>query len=308
MTLAEPKTLWELLRFDAELPTWFGVGGSADRYIEPPDLPTLRDALMAFAGHRIRVLGDGANLLVCDQGVDGLVVNLKALDKVETIADSTQPGADVIVRAQAGAQLPKLIVDTVRDGLAGLEVLAGIPASVGGAAIMNAGGAFGEIGDHIHAVHALTHSAAELCIPANQIAFDYRSSGLEHLVITAVDFRLTRLAKADQPALRQRLKDIMAYKKDTQPMGADSAGCAFKNPTVKGERLSAGMLIDQAGCKGWREGGAEVSTVHANFIVTHDGCTATDILNLMDRVAARVRAEHHIELKPEIAIWRREPE
>jgi UDP-N-acetylmuramate dehydrogenase len=304
------RTLYDIIEFNKPIDTWFGVGGSADRYARPADREELADCLVAFAGHTVRVLGDGANLLVHDDGVDGLIIDLGDMDTVEYAPGQTAD--EVIVHAQAGANLPRLIVETVRDGYAGLESLAGIPATLGGAVIMNAGGAFGSIAELVTRVHAMTSTGAELVIPADQVSFDYRHSGLEHLVITAVELRLRKVSEKARPALRDRLKEVMAYKKRTQPMADRSAGCCFKNPLAvghglpgAGERVSAGKLIDEAGCKGLRIGGAEVSDHHANFIVTHPGCTAQDIIDLMEAVESRVHKFCGVHLEREVRVWRR---
>ena len=301
----------EIIETDAPIANWFGVGGRADTLARPRTLDELRDLLVMFAGKPIRVLGDGANLLVDDEGVDGVVLSLEHFDDVEYLgfdpADDTPTSRprSVIVRAGAGHRLPHLIIQTVRLGIAGLETLAGIPASVGGAAFMNAGGAFGQIADAIDTVHAVTRLGDVVAIPHDQLAFDYRHSGLGWLVITAVDFDLTLVPEERRPRVRQRLKDVMTYKKGSQPLGADSAGCVFKNPVVGGAHVSAGRLIDLAGCKGMRIGGAEVSRVHANFIVTREGCAARDVLDLIEAVKDVVRERAGVELETEIAIWRR---
>jgi len=299
-------SLWEVIRFNHDIPTWFGVGGRADRFAEPLDENMTRDLLLAFAGHTVRVLGDGANLLVADDGADGLVLSLDRLDSVQPLTEHNDAdGSDadtVVLRVGAGKNLPKLIVETVRDGLAGLEHLGGIPSSLGGAIVMNAGGAFGEIKSVVRSVRALTRTGDLLDIPREEIDFGYRQSGLNHLVVLSADLELTRVPDAQRGPLRQRLKDVMAYKKETQPLGDRSAGCCFKNP---GPGVSAGMLIERAGCKGLRIGGAEVSHRHANFVITHQGCTAGHILELLDEVAARVRKVHSIDLQREVTIWKR---
>ncbi len=304
------RTLYDIIEFNKPIDTWFGVGGGADRYARPADREELADCLVAYAGLTVRVLGDGANLLVDDDGVDGLVIDLADLDSAEySPGESTD---EVILHAQAGANLPRLIVESVREGYAGLESLAGIPASIGGAVIMNAGGAFGSISELVTRVHAMSSTGAELVIPAEQISFDYRHSGLEHLVITSVELRLRRVSDKTRPALRDRLKEVMAYKKKTQPMADRSAGCCFKNPLAvgpglpgAGTRVSAGKLIDEAGCKGLRVGGAEVSSVHANFIVTHEGCRASDIIELMEEVERRVFEFCGVKLEREVKVWQR---
>ncbi len=303
-------TVADIIEAGAPIPTWFGVGGKADLLARPRSVEELRDLLRMFAGVRISVLGDGANLLVDDEGVDGLVISLNHLNRVEYIGlDPDEPTPDrattVFVRAEAGVRLPRLITDTNRRGVEGLEHLAGIPASVGGAVYMNAGGAFGDTGQSIESVQALTRLGDELTIPHDEINFAYRHSGLSWLIITGAEFHLETVPESRRGALRQRLKDVMTYKKSSQPLGEDSAGCVFKNPTISGERISAGKLIDQAGCKGLRVGGAEVSSVHANFVVAHAGCTARDILDLIDLVRERVELTHAVMLETEIAVWRR---
>ena len=306
MTLA----LGDIIQTDAPIPTWFGVGGRADMLATPRTVDELRDLMQAFAGQTIRIVGDGANLLVDDEGVDGLVIDLRHLSQIDyrgfdpAGAPPTRP-TDVIIEVGAGARLPKLIIETVRHGLGGLETLGGIPASVGGAVYMNAGGAFGQIADSVESVHALTRLGQLLVIPFDQINFDYRHSGLGWMVITAVEFHLTALPEDRAADLRRRLKEVMAYKGDSQPLSSNSAGCVFKNPTLDGDRVSAGMLIDRSECKGLAVGGARVSDVHANFIVTDPGCTARDIIALMERVRATVLERQGAVLEPEVVIWRR---
>jgi UDP-N-acetylmuramate dehydrogenase len=295
-----------IIDHDAPIPTWFKVGGRADSLARPRAADEVRDLLLAFAHEHIRVLGDGANLLVDDDGVDGLVLDLRELNAVEFQEPSDS--ASALVRCGAGANLPKLITECVRRGLAGIESLAGIPASIGGAVVMNAGGAFGDISTAVHTVHALTRGGQELAIPREEINFSYRHSGLNHLVITGVDLSLRRVPEAEQPGLRERLKEVMAYKKNSQPMAENSAGCYWKNPADParpGQRVSAGKVIDECGLKGLRVGGAEVSPVHANFVVTREGCTARDIITLMEQVRERVRAKTGITLVPEVVTWRR---
>ncbi len=306
MTLA----LAEIIQTNAPIPTWFDVGGRADILATPRTVDELRDLIQAFAGQTIRVLGDGANLLVDDGGVDGIVIDLRHFSAIDyrgfdPTGGSPERPLDVIVEAGAGVRLPKLITETVRAGLAGLETLGGIPATVGGAAFMNAGGAFGQIADSIEAVHALSRLGDELVIPHDQINFDYRHSGLGWLILTSVEFNLTALPEDRAGDLRRRLKEVMAYKKGSQPLAENSAGCVFKNPMVDGDRVSAGMLIDRSECKGMRVGGARVSDVHANFIVTEPGCTAGDVIALMERIAATVRERTSAVLEPEVVIWRR---
>lgn len=294
---------------DAPIPTWFHVGGRADRFCTPTSLDDLKRCLEVDP--RLRVLGDGANLLVDDDGVSELVVSLKspAFQQVDIDEKSGR------VLAGAGADFPKLIHETVRRGLAGLEGLIGIPASVGGAAIMNAGGAFGQFADSVAKVHVIDRNGKPAVRDRASIPFEYRRSGLSHLIVTAVEFKLT---PADPGPLRERLKECMAYKKNSQPMADNSAGCCFKNPTLaaplrlagldefsKGARVSAGLLIDKAGCKGLRVGGAEVSQRHGNFLTTSPGAKARDVIELMKLVQQRVLEFAGVKLEPEVVIWSR---
>lgn len=290
---------------NAEIPTWFGIGGRADLLARPEGLEELAECLRRDP--RLRVLGDGANLLVADEGVGDLVVALSAPRFCAwEIHEATGR-----VRVGAGANLPKLINECVRRGLAGIEGLAGIPATVGGALVMNAGGAFGQIGDVVERIAGLDRSGRRVVRERSEINFDYRSSGLGDLVLIEAELKLT---PGDPAAARSRQKDVMAYKSKSQPMAEKSAGCVFKNPTLRSElagigpagmRVSAGLLIDRAGCKGLRAGGAEVSPRHANFVVTHPGARADDVLALMDAVRGRVLDAFGVELTPEVVVWRR---
>ena len=282
----------------APIDTWFGVGGSADAYAEPETLDELRSLIDLFEGD-VRVLGDGANLLVDDDGVGGLVVSLRHFSTVTPFQAAGMP----MLTVGAGVNLPKLVIQTVRDGLGGLETLAGVPASVGGATRMNAGGAFGEIANVIHTVRGVTLQGEAVETPRREIDFAYRHSGLENIIITEVELAM---APGDPAALRKRLKDVMAYKKHSQPMAEKSAGCVFRNPTVGGSHVSAGRLIDQAGCKGLRLGGADVSQVHGNFFITHPGATARDVLQLIEEVRQRVLTDLDVALETEVVIWKRE--
>ncbi len=280
---------------DAPIRTWYSVGGRAERMARPESVEECAALLKEYARAEVRILGDGANLNVDDDGVGDLDISTENLDHVERL-----PGD--ALRVGAGVNLPRLVVDCVRDGLAGLEGLGGVPASVGGAAVMNAGGAFGEFAQVVRGVTGLTRAGEVVRLRRDEIDFSYRHSGLEELMVVEVDLALTA---GDAGALRARLKDVMAKKKASQPMAERSAGCAFKNPEVGGKRVSAGMLIDRAGCKGMRVGGAEVSPVHANFIVAHEGARARDVIELFAQVAQRVLERERIALEREVVIWSR---
>lgn len=290
---------------DAPIPTWYRVGGRADLFAAPETAEQLAQVLESEGS--VRVLGAGANLLVADDGIDGVVVSLGQ-------GVFTDVGVELdtkLVVAGAGVDLRRLITLTTKQGLAGLEVLGGIPATVGGAVRMNAGGAFGQISQVVARVHALGPDGRERVLRPEQIDFGYRHSGLEDLIITKVAFALV---PEDTVAVRDRLRECMDYKKRTQPMGEPSAGCSFKNPMLTetiedvgaaGGRVSAGKLIDLAGCKGLRVGGAGVSGHHANFFTTTKGATAADIIELMELVERRVYDRFGVGLEREVVVWER---
>lgn len=306
MSVATEDTNAVVIERDAPLSTWFGIGGRADRLARPRSIEDLLRCVRLDPA--LRVLGDGANLLVHDEGVSELVVCLSDPRWERTEID--QRTGRVV--AGAGVSLPRLIKATIEAGLSGLEGLGGIPATVGGAVIMNAGGRFGQIGDAVQSVHAVDRAGIEVVRDRREIRFEYRRSGLHELILTSVEFMLS---PSDPAALRQRHKEVMEYKTGSQPLSADSAGCVFKNPLLasdlegigaRGERVSAGRLIDLAGCKGLSVGGASVSERHGNFIVTSRGCLAADVLELMERVRARVADRFGVMIEPEIVVWRRD--
>lgn len=307
MSVAVESTNEVRIERDAPIPTWFRIGGRADRFARPRNEAELAQCVRLDP--YLRVLGDGANLLVHDDGVGELVVALT--EPVWKKIEIDERTGRVVVGA--GASLPRLIKATIDAGLAGIEGLGGIPATVGGAAIMNAGGKFGQIGDAVQCVRGVDRCGLEVVRDRREITFDYRRSGLQDIIITSVELMLT---PSDAVALKAKHLEVMAYKKDSQPLAADSAGCVFKNPTLgadvagigqKGSRVSAGMLIDRAGCKGMSIGGATVSERHGNFIVTAAGCRAAEVLELMNRVSRRVAETFGVSIEPEIVVWRREP-
>jgi UDP-N-acetylmuramate dehydrogenase len=284
--------------------TWYGIGGRADLLIKPRTIEALQTLMKRChrSGTPLRVLGSGANLLVADEGVDGIVVKLEAPSLVEIKYNVS--GEIHAMKVGAGTDMAKALMEATRRGLDGLSQMAGIPATIGGAIRMNAGGAYGAIGDAVESVTCLTKTGEKVTYPATEIKFGYRATNIPDPLILSVTFRLTQ---SDPVALRERVKEIFAYKKSTQPLADHSAGCTFKNPIdpVTEQRVPAGKLIDQAGLKGLSAGGAMVSDRHANFIVTKPGATANDVLKLLEEVRRRVYEHAGIELKEEIAIWKR---
>ncbi len=272
--------------------TWFGLGGSAACVVHPRDEAHLSD-LVRRAGERnipLRVLGGGANLLVCDAGVDGVVVRLTQPPFTRVEYDGT------VATAGAGAELMRFVKDSVRRGLAGLEGLAGIPGTVGGAMRMNAGGRYGEIQTSVIEARVVLPSGQVETWSRERLGFGYRRSRLGGAIVVWARFQLTA---EDPDVLQARFQEYWRAKKEAQPLAANSAGCVFRNPP--GE--SAGRLIDQAGLKGRSIGRARVSERHANFIVAEEGATATDVLRLVEEIRSTVRKKFGIQLETEIEIW-----
>ena len=284
--------------------TWYGIGGRADVLVRPRTVEALATLVKRCerSGSPVRVFGEGANLLVADEGVDGVVVKLD--EPVFREIKYNPEGAVNRMKAMAGADLAKTIMDTARRGLSGLIHMAGIPASIGGAIKMNAGGAFGTISDNLESVTCITRAGEIVTYPKSELRFEYRASNIPDPVILSAIFEVT---EDDPIALRERVKEIFSFKKSTQPLAEHSAGCAFKNAIdpVTEQRVPAGKLIDEAGLKGLSVGGASVSTHHANFIIVMPTATADDVLKLMKLVQQRVFDSSCIELQREVVVWLR---
>ena len=275
--------------------TWYRLGGPARILAHPRDAAQLSSLVKRCHDTRTRfyVLGSGANLLVADEGVDGVVIRLDAPAFSQVTIDGTR------LVAGAGADLMKLVMQTARAGLAGLEVLAGIPATVGGAVRMNAGGAHGDIGQNVRRVRVMDETGEAYDRFSDDLVFEYRRTNIVAPLILEAEFEL----EADDPQeLSRRVKEIFFYKKSTQPMGENSPGCAFKNPSDT-VGASAGKLIDDAGLKGYAHGGAMVSQQHANFIVARDGATAADVIAVLEHVQNTVFEKTGVKLQREVVIW-----
>jgi UDP-N-acetylmuramate dehydrogenase len=273
--------------------TWFRLGGPAEYVARPQGFDQLA-ALAARcreAGLPYRVLAGGSNLLVRDEGVPGVVIHLES----PALADVTIRGETV----EAGAAVPltALISQTARAGLAGLETLTGIPGTVGGALRGNSGGRQGTIGPFVRRVTVLDDAGQLQVRERDDLSFGYRSSNLDEPVIVSAEFELGR---EDPEAVVRRMRRIWIVKKENQPYSHQSSGCIFKNPSPD---VSAGLLVEQAGMKGMRVGGAEVSERHANFIVAQPGTTTADVLALIDLIRQRVQQHSGHELELQIQVW-----
>lgn len=282
-----------LLRNESLAPyTWLKVGGPAQFFLTPRSVDELKQVLQVCHEQQIAVhlLGSGSNLLVRDEGVSGAVIHLSHSAFAEVTVDGTT------LRAGAGALLSHVIAEAVRSGLAGFENLAGIPGTIGGAIFGNAGGRHGEIGGLVASATLINSAGETVTRTQEELGFSYRQSGIDNLLILEATFQLT---KDDPDQIADRLRKLWIIKKASQPLSSQSAGCIFKNP----RGLSAGELIEQAGLKGTRIGGAEVSDRHANFIVTHSGCTSADVLRLMDLIRSKVSGQFGVPLETEVRIW-----
>jgi UDP-N-acetylmuramate dehydrogenase len=268
------------------------LGGPAEFFAEPES----PDQLIALVrrchedGIDMRLLGQGSNILVRDEGVPGVVLHLSAPAFCNIQIDGRT------LTAGGGALLGRVVTTTVHRGLAGLETLIGIPGTVGGALHGNAGTHSGSIGQWTIEATVVAANGEVVQRSAEELVFGYRQSNLDDLVVLQASCEL----EEDNPReLAQRMQKHWIVKKASQPMGHQSAGCVFKNP----RGASAGELIDDAGLKGTRIGGAVVSDRHANFIIAEPECTAQDVLRLIDVIRGQVRDRMGIELELELEIW-----
>ncbi|HTU03711.1 MAG TPA: UDP-N-acetylmuramate dehydrogenase, partial [Candidatus Sulfotelmatobacter sp.] len=274
--------------------TTLRVGGAARLYAEPWAEDDLRVLLVEARKSAVPVfiLGRGSNLIVPDEGVEGLVISL---------SQDSWAGFDILpdgrVRAGAGLRLKNLCGLAAAAGLAGFEFLEGIPGSVGGALRMNAGAMGGWIFDIVDEVRLMSPEGAVSTLPRSSMNVDYRQCAelREAIALSAV---LRPLARSDAGAVGRKIDDYRRKRHETQPR-EPSAGCIFKNPPG----ASAGRLIEESGLKGARVGGAEVSRVHANFVVNRGDATSADILELVRRVRAGVRKAKGVDLEPEVLLY-----
>lgn len=274
--------------------TTLGVGGPADALAFPRSVEECSALLADCAARELpwRVLGRGSNLLVDDLGVRGLVLHTRELRWIRF-------GEGGRVRAGAGTPTSTLLAQTRGAGLGGLECLVGYPASVGGAARMNAGGKWGETGARIEQVVVVDDAGEIRTLTGEDCAFGYRTSSLGRFLVVEVGFRLPDV---DPKAYRARIEEIHREKAATQPLSESSAGCVFKNPAPG---VSAGKLVDACGLKGVSIGGATISELHGNFIVNSGGATARDVLRLIDFVRTEVAAMSGYDLHLEVEVWSR---
>ena len=270
--------------------TTFRVGGPADFFVTPETSEEVRAVIDMCRSEEIdcHVIGDGRNLLVSDRGVRGVVVQIaKAMNKIESNGEQ--------IRAQAGALLSEVAAHALKDGLAGFEFAAGIPGTLGGACVMNAGAYGGEMKDVLYEVTVLTPQGEFLVLKEDELELGYRTSVIArkgYIVLEAV----IRLKKGDEEEIRRQMEDLRDRRISKQPLEYPSAGSTFKRP----EGYFAGKLIQDAGLRGYTFGGAQVSEKHCGFVINRGDATAAEVAELMRRVADKVEDQFKVLLEPEV--------
>ena len=264
-----------------------GIGGPARYFIQAHSIEDMVQAL-EFAREKqlpYIVLGKGSNCLFDDRGFNGIVIQNK-IDFMNEI----QPG---VFHVGAGYSFSLLGVQTARKGWSGLEFASGIPCSVGGAVFMNAGANGMETCQTLTSVDFISDAGEISCFTKEELVFSYRHSSFQEMkgAILGATFTLTK-----EDSAREKQLSIIAYRTKTQPYGSKSAGCIFRNP----QGNHAGALIEKCGLKGFSIGGAQVSDLHANFLINKDDASATEMMTLIEKVREEVKNKTGIELEPEV--------
>jgi UDP-N-acetylmuramate dehydrogenase len=267
--------------------TWMKVGGPADFYIEPMDKDDLMAIVDYFHTHNYSwmVLGRGSNVLVSDEGIRGAVINVEhALSKIYIEGG--------LVIAEAGVWLTKFVDFCIQNELTGVEMLAGIPGTIGGAVVMNAGSHGGEIADHLVEVEVIRNGHTQQ-VKSENAQFAYRRSGFDQDVVLSASFKLQQ---GDKELLSARRRELILRRNETQPLEFPNLGSMFKNPP----NTFAAKLVEQAGLKGKRAGNAQISEKHANFIINLGDAKAEDVVKLIDLVKRTVYQNSGVMLELEV--------
>ena len=292
--MAWPRNLLRLVRKDEALAghTSFRIGGSAEFYAEPRDNRELAGLLRAARreGILVRVMGGGTNILVGDGGVEGLVLNTTGLAAGPEFVN----GSTLFWRA--GSRLSEVVRLGILRGFENVEALAGIPGTVGGAVMGNAGTREGAMGDFARVVRFIDFAGRMHEVQQENLRFGYRTGPEIDGVITDV---LLEFEKADPDVVRKRVVALMTEREATQPLWILSAGCVFRNPRGAG----AGQLVEAAGLKGARVGGAMVSEKHANYIINTGAASAEDVIGLIEKIKQEVAEKLGVSLELELEIW-----
>lgn len=272
------------------------IGGTVEIMVFPEDPLSLKNVLLTAGqeGIPVIVIGAGTNVLVTDRKIRGVAVSLREFNKIELTKETDEQNA--VLYVGAGVALPALLRYAQKNGYAGLEALAGIPGSLGGAIHMNAGSFGTEIKDVIQSVAVMSMQGELLILEKDKISFSYRSVDLPAgTIIMSANIMLRR---DDPDAVGMRTREFYDRKKRAQPLGNVSAGCVFKNPPGN----TAGSLIEKAGCKGMKVGNIEVSSIHANYFIKKGEATFGDFVELIGIVRERVKNHSGITLEHEIKI------
>ncbi len=279
------------VRFDAPLKdyTSFRIGGPADVLVEPADVEDVVRLARQTSEQKlpIFVLG-GTNLLIRDKGIRGVVVSLAKLRAIKEEPEH-------VLYAEGGVGMPTLIGYAIRRSLAGVEWAAGIPGTVAGCVVMNAGTRLGEMKGSVKAVRIVSLDGVLRDCPAESITFEYRRAILPPGIVVGVWLQLKPGVRS---AIEKVVKEYLHYRRETQPLTLPSAGCVFKNPPND----SAGRVLDAAGLKGASVGDAQVSTRHANFIVNQGHACASDVLSLIRKVRSQITRKTGIKLELELKV------
>ena len=270
--------------------TTFRVGGNADFFVIPKTVEEVKQTIMLCVEQDMPyyILGNGSNLLVGDKGYRGVVIQIyKEMNNI--FVDGQK------IKVQAGALLSKIGSVALEAGLTGFEFAAGIPGTMGGAVVMNAGAYGGEMKDVLEEVTVLTKEGEVLILSKEQLDMGYRTS-----VVAKMDYIVLKatiaLELGDRDAIKARMDELKVQRTTKQPLEFPSAGSTFKRP----EGYFAGKLIQDAGLRGFKVGGAQVSEKHCGFVINKGDATAADIVELMKQVSERVKEKFGVELEPEV--------
>lgn len=273
--------------------TTLKVGGPAAIFIEPTSVESLSKIMGVIRKHHVnwRAIGRGSNLLVSDEGIDGVVIKL-GTGLTDLHIDGTK------VRVGAGHSVVSLAMIMSKQGLTGLEFAAGIPGSVGGAVYMNAGAHGSDISTILTAAHVLFADGTLSWLTNEEMMYSYRTSILQKKRSGIVVEAIFQLANGEKKQISHLMNKNKEYRKNTQPWDAPCAGSVFRNPLPQ----YAGKLVEEAGLKGFSVGGAKVSPMHGNFIVNTGNATAKDVLDLIDILKERVFSLYGVKLQTELEI------
>lgn len=277
--------------------TTFKIGGPADYFIQMENIEEIKEIIKKANENQIpiTIIGNGSNILVTDKGIRGITLKIE-IGKIEFSNGSTK----IEMTVGAGEKLGKLAQYCLKEGITGLEELAGIPGTIGGAIKMNAGAHGKEIKDIIKSVKCVDYQGNEKQFTKEELDFGYRSSIFKkqkYIIVEAV-LELQKLPKEKREEIKQKMQKYMAYRKEKQPIELPSAGSTFK----RGNDFITAKLIEEAGLKGYSIGGAQVSTKHSGFIINKGNATAKDVLELVEYIKNVVYEKFNKKIELEIEI------